>query len=54
MEDFDKDEIIKLLNYYKNRCNDLEFQLIQAQLRLTRAPSPEPVPAKKTIVEKSK
>lgn len=54
MEDFDKDEVIKLLNYYKNRSADLEFQLLQAQIKINRLTAPEPVPAKKTVVEKTK
>ena len=54
MEDFDKDEVIQLLNYYKNRSADLEFQLLQTQLKMKRASLSEPVAAKKTVVEKTK
>ena len=54
MENLNKDEVIQLLNYYKSRSADLEFQLLQAQIILNRANIEEPVPAKKTIVEKVK
>ena len=54
MEDLNKDEVSQLLNFYKNRAADLEFQLLQAQLRLNRVSTNEPVPAKKIIVEKTK
>lgn len=54
MENLNKDEVMQLLNYYKGRSVDLEFQLLQAQIKLNRVNVEEPVPAKKTIVEKAK
>jgi hypothetical protein len=47
MEDFEKDDLIQLINFYKNRAADLEFQVLQAQLKINRYETTKPVSATK-------
>ena len=53
MEDFSKEELVQFINFYKNRAADLEFQYLQLQLKFNKLSSQEPVPAAKTVKEKS-
>jgi hypothetical protein len=36
MQDFEKEDLLQLINFYKTRAADLEFQLLQAQLKINR------------------
>jgi hypothetical protein len=47
MEDFEKEELLQLLNFYKTRAADLEFQVLQSQLKINRLEAKEAVPATK-------
>ena len=49
------EEVNQLLNFYRQKSADLEFQLLQSQIKLNKlimAPS-EPVPATKITKTKS-
>ena len=37
MEDLGRDELIQLVTFYKQRASDLEFSLLQTQLKLNKA-----------------
>lgn len=56
MEDLGRDELIQLVTFYKQRASDLEFSLLQTQLKLNKAifvnGQEQPVPATKTVVDK--
>ena len=56
MEDLGRDELIQLVTFYKQRSSDLEFSLLQTQLKLNKAilvnDQGQPVPATKTVVDK--
>jgi hypothetical protein len=47
MDNFEKEDLLQLINFYKNRAADLELQLLQAQLKINRLEIKEPVPATK-------
>jgi hypothetical protein len=49
VEDMDIEEIKQLLNFYRQKAHDLEFQLLQSQLKINRVVTKhsEPVPATK-------
>lgn len=55
MEDLTIDEMKQMLNFYKQKASDLEFQLLQSQLRINRYIKQQsvPVPAVKTTKSKS-
>lgn len=55
MENLGMDDFQQLLNYYKQRCSDLEFQVLQLQIKLNKTASlkADPIPAVKTTVNKS-
>ncbi len=56
MEDLGRDELVQLLTFYKQRASDLEFSLLQTQLKLNKAVAlagqSQPIPATKTVVDK--
>ena len=56
MEDLGRDELMQLVTFYKQRVSDLEFSLLQTQLKLNKAilvnVSDQAVPATKTAVDK--
>lgn len=56
MENLGREELIQLVTFYKQRASDLEFSLLQTQLKLNKAISlgnvQEPVPAIKTTIDK--
>ena len=56
MEDLGRDELIQLVTFYKQRASDLEFSLLQTQLKLNKAISfndqVQSVPATKTVIDK--
>jgi len=56
MEDLSLDELKQLITFYKQKSTDLEFNLLQTQLKLNRIislqNSEEPKPAVKTVIDK--
>jgi len=56
MEDLNIDELRQLVTFYKQRSSDLEFSLLQTQLKLNKAnslqPTDEPKQAVKTVIDK--
>jgi hypothetical protein len=56
VEDLGRDELIQLVTFYKQRSSDLEFSLLQTQLKLSKAilfnGNDQAVPATKTVVDK--
>ena len=56
MEDLGRDELIQLVTFYKQRASDLEFSLLQTQLKLNKAilvnGHDQAIPATKTVVDK--
>ena len=36
MEDLSSEELIQLVNFYRQRAADLEFQVLQLQLKLSK------------------
>jgi len=56
VEDLGRDELIQLVTFYKQRSSDLEFSLLQTQLKLNKAilfnDQGQPVPATKTVIDK--
>lgn len=56
MEDLGRDELIQLVTFYKQRASDLEFSLLQTQLKLNKASlinvQDQAVPATKTVIDK--
>lgn len=56
MEDLNIEELRQLVTFYKQRSSDLEFSLLQTQLKLNKVsslqPSDEPKPAVKTVIDK--
>ena len=57
MEDLGIDEIKQLVNFYRQKLSDTEFQLLQLQLKynklLVQSAAPQPVPATKVTKNKS-
>jgi hypothetical protein len=56
MEDLGRDELIQLVTFYRQRASDLEFSLLQTQLKLNKAilfnDQGQSVPATKTVIDK--
>ena len=56
MEDLGREELTQLVTFYKQRSSDLEFSLLQTQLKLNKAilinGQGPAVPATKTVVDK--
>ena len=56
MEDLGRDELVQLITFYKQRVSDLEFSLLQTQIKLNKAilnnNQEQPIPATKTVVDK--
>jgi len=56
VEDLNINELKQLVNFYKQKSTDLEFNLLQTQLKLNRIislqNSEEPKPAVKTVIDK--
>ena len=56
MEDLGRDELIQLVTFYKQRSSDLEFSLLQTQLKLNKAilvnGNDQAVSATKTVIDK--
>lgn len=54
MEDLGVEELKQLINYYKQRSSDLEFSVLQLQMKLNKIISLQELkPATKTVVEKT-
>jgi hypothetical protein len=56
MEDLNVEELKQLVTFYKQRSSDLEFSLLQTQLKLNKVislqNSEEPKQAIKTVIDK--
>ena len=56
MEDLNVEELRQLVTFYKQRSSDLEFNLLQTQLKLNKVislqNSEEPKQAIKTVIDK--
>lgn len=54
MEELSVDDLKQLVNYYRSRSNDLEFQVLEMTLKMNKLVTlnHNPVPATKTVVEK--
>lgn len=56
VEDLGRDELTQLVTFYKQRVSDLEFSLLQTQLKLNKAillnSESNAVPATKTAADK--
>jgi hypothetical protein len=56
VEDLGRDELIQLVTFYKQRASDLEFSLLQTQLKLNKASlhnaQEQPTSTAKTVVDK--
>jgi hypothetical protein len=55
VEDLGIDEVKQLVNFYRQKASDLEFQLLQSQLKMNKLllQKSEPVPATKITKSKS-
>jgi hypothetical protein len=55
MEELNIEEVRQLVNFYRQKASDLEFQLLQSQLKTNRLSlmQTEPVPATKITKTKS-
>ena len=51
-----REELIQLITFYKQRASDLEFTVLQTQLKLNKTIAlvgqDQPVPATKTVVDR--
>lgn len=54
VDSLNTDELKQLVNFYRQRSADLEFQVLQLQMKLNRAVSEDIVPATKNVSEKNK
>jgi len=58
VEDLGVEELKQLINFYKQRSSDLEFSLLQSQIKLNKIISLQGLeqskPATKTVVDKNK
>jgi hypothetical protein len=58
VEDLGVEELKQLINFYKQRSSDLEFSLLQSQIKLNKIISlqafEQSKPATKTVVDKNK
>ncbi len=56
MEDLGREELKQLINFYRQKSSDLEFNLLQAQIKLNRINSfngsAEPGPSVKSVADK--
>jgi len=56
MNDLGIEELKQIINFYKQKSSDLEFTLLQTQLKLNKIislqPNEEPIPATKTVIDK--
>lgn len=53
MEDLTIEEVRQLVTFYKQKATDMEFGLLQAQLKLNRVFSVEPTLEKNNIGKKN-
>lgn len=53
MEDLGTEDLKQLVNFYRQKASDLEFQLLQTQLKIAKTVAQQQsVPATKTVVDK--
>ena len=55
VEDLSVDEVKQLVNFYRQKASDLEFQLLQTQLKMNKliVQQSAPIPATKVTKTKS-
>ena len=53
MEDLTTEEVKQLVTFYKQKATEMEFTLLQVQLKLNRFLLTEPVPEKNNISKKN-
>jgi len=55
VEDLNVDEVKQLVNFYRQKASDLEFQVLQLQLKFNKlmVQTAQPVPATKVTKSKS-
>ena len=53
MEDLTVEEIKQLVTFYNQKATEMEFNLLQSQLKLNRALFTEPAPEKTNISKKN-
>jgi hypothetical protein len=54
VEDLGIDEVKQLVNFYRQKASDLEFQLLQAQLKMNKLMITKSEPVSATKITKSK
>lgn len=54
MEDLGIEELKQLVNFYRQKASDSEFQLLQSQLRFNKLMLQQPAPVPATKITKSK
>jgi len=54
VEDLGIDEVKQLVNFYKQKASDLEFQVLQLQLKLNKLVLSQAAPIPATKITKSK
>jgi hypothetical protein len=54
MEDLGIEEVKQLVNFYRQKASDLEFQLLQSQLKLNKLVMMQSVPVPATKITKTK
>ena len=54
MEDLGIEEVKQLVNFYRQKASDLEFQLLQSQLKLNKLLLQQSAPVPATKITKSK
>ena len=56
MEELGREELVQLVAFYRQKSSDLEFSLLQTQLKLNKAMfvsgQEQPVPAIKTVIDR--
>jgi hypothetical protein len=56
VEELGREELVQLVAFYRQKSSDLEFSLLQTQLKLNKAMfvsgQEQPVPAIKTVVDR--
>lgn len=54
MEDLTNEEIKQLLNFYRQKSSDLEFQVLQSQLKMNKLVANQIEPVTATKITKTK
>lgn len=54
MEDLNNEEIKQLLNFYRQKSSDLEFQVLQSQIKINKLVANQIEPVTETKISKIK